>query len=228
MRKKDKIYNLPRNKDLIDAMGNMEVFRSSEVVDIGSEMGISKRTVDSIVHILTEEEMLTQVRRGLYVTSDAKVNAALFCRIARASSKNPKAVLSFDSAISSSDSPLGASIMVSSGKVGVMKTSLGDISFFNVSQRLIDKVVNDFGESAVYSSPTRDSHTPELGLALCCYLESTGRSNFVLSENVDLKSVDLGKASLIMKGLGIPQEKYAHLTGEKERNLEVNNEPSPF
>lgn len=207
MRKRDKIHNLPRNRSLINAMSKLEIFRSSEIVGIGEGLGLSKRTVDSILKSLSGEELLIQVRRGVYITSELDINKKSLCRIARTVSKNDEAIVSFDSALGEGIDEQGISIMVSSGKIGVLKTAIGDMRFFNVSKRLVKKIDDGFGSAAVYSSDSE--HTPEMALALCCYLATTAKSNFNINlEDVNMKGVDIEKSVSMMKSLGIPRERY--------------------
>jgi hypothetical protein len=115
--------------------------------------------------------------------------------------------------------------MVSSGKIGVLETSVGDIRFFNVSKRLINKVVSAYGADAVYRDGKTISHTPEMALALCCYLGTTAKSQFDLDiRDVNKTGIDFDKSVSIMESLGIPEDRYRGFISDPT----LDTAPSPF
>lgn len=225
--------------DLIGFMRSKGAFRSSEVVACASEIGISKRTCDTVIKRIHDEGLLIQIKQGLYLTSECLEREHDQALARAAMILDPQGTISLGSALTTNLSGAQSQRvdMVSvPGKIGTLTTDAGRINIFSVSRKLQNSLSFELGLDRIYTTPTSNlrTHTPEMAAFCAAYLHGVcgGRSGFDVESiggadvQVDWMTV---REMCSITGLSDRFIEPIRKTISNEVSMELSNDsPSPF
>ncbi len=163
---------------------HLQAFRAGDAVDIGGRKGIGKRTIDLAISGMVESGKVLRVAHGLYVNADFAHNNGDLALALVANSYQSGMSISLGSALHDiKDNNRGVmQTVVPSGRIGALDTSIGKIEIHQVSQRLVSKIIQEFGHDSCFSSSPLEPlrvHSPEMAATLSAYLVMCGdRANF--------------------------------------------------
>lgn len=197
---------------LYQHIGALGAFRSSDIVEFGQSIDVSKRSIDSELQLLTAQNLLIKIRQGLYVTSELagdRVNALI--AIGNTFQSNGAASLD-TSFLTTENRPIH--IVVPNGKVGLLKTPIGNIHIHAITKHLTTELIDKVGRDVVYAvdpdtSPSYGQYSPELSICLAAYLTNCGRSEYHPSQLVNpsvMPNINPHKLNKLIKATGIPEE----------------------
>lgn len=214
-------------------IGALGAFRSADIVDFGLSIDVSKRSIDAELQMLASENLIIKIRQGLYVTSELATDRAN-ALIAIGNTFQVNGVASLDTAFFT-DPDRAIHIVVPAGKVGRLKTPIGDLHVHAITRNLTTALIDTLGRDAVYAvdptiSTPRAQHTPELSICLAAYLVNCGRSEYRPNKPVVLDQLDINQKRLdsIMKVTGVPMD-HIEILAKPIPSLSVRKgaDPSP-
>lgn len=200
-----------RYQGLFDYMDQTVAFRAQMLIDHAEEhSAVSRRSVNYFLKDLVAQDHLILARRGVYVLASAvetNPRAALAHIAALFQASGVRQIASFDSAVTPDKDHLAILLNAprkAGGRVGPLETSVGNLHFHYVSDKLMTGI-NELPDELVYvprsdhNLPIRQ-HTPEVGLALYAYHHWR---NPVPLPSSALASVDLARLSAIVEASSI-------------------------
>lgn len=215
-----------KNETAKNIIASNPAFRAGEVVSIGLQNGLSKRTLDYAIEEELENGLITRVARGLYANNQFyEDNNDL--ALAHISSKyQANSVVSLYSSLYDLSKHRTGKLyaVVPSGKIGTLSTPMGDLEIKQVSSRLMRSITSEFGNERCFNvnSSHLKVHSPEMGVALASYLDSCGMRTSLSVDNLDNliteKEVDWYMVSEMLESAGLSAEMQNNVRAVLERS----------